>query len=105
MEAPPVTSDPDVYTLAQAADAVVLVAEVPGTRSDELAAAVHHLDRTGATVLGAVLLPPPQAPAAHGTPLSDAGANVRMQDRELPVRTASGDLPDAEETRTFLHGS
>ena len=63
VEAPPIGSGPDVFTLAQVADATVLVVEVPRTRSDDVAGATQQLDRMGAAVLGAVLLPSP-APAS-----------------------------------------
>jgi uncharacterized protein involved in exopolysaccharide biosynthesis/MinD-like ATPase involved in chromosome partitioning or flagellar assembly len=65
LEAPSVASGPDVYTLAHAADATVLVVEAPRVRSNEVAAAVQQLDRMGTAVLGAVLMPSP-APAAKG---------------------------------------
>lgn len=91
IEAPPVVSSADVYTLAHTADVVVLVAEAPHARSDELAEAVHHLERTGATVLGAVLLPSPTAPATRGgTSLPDSRSNVRLERAGVSRASADG---------------
>lgn len=63
LEGPPVHGGPDVYTLAQAADAAILATEVPKTRSDQVVDSVHNLDKVGVSVLGTVLLPSPQAAA------------------------------------------
>lgn len=57
VEAPSIMSGPDAYTLAQAADTAILVVEVPRTSSDQVLDAVQHLDRMGAAVLGAAVLP------------------------------------------------
>jgi capsular polysaccharide biosynthesis protein/MinD-like ATPase involved in chromosome partitioning or flagellar assembly len=57
VEAPSILSSPDTYTLAQAADTAVLVVEVPRTSSDQVLDSIHHLDRMGANVVGAVVLP------------------------------------------------
>jgi len=60
VEGPPVTSGPDAYTLAYVADTAILVAELPGTRSDQVLDSIEHLDRMGATVLGTALVASPQ---------------------------------------------
>jgi capsular polysaccharide biosynthesis protein len=60
VEGPPVTSGPDAYTLAYLADTVILVAELPGTRSDDVLDSIEHLEQIGATVLGTALLASPQ---------------------------------------------
>ena len=62
LEAPAAMSGPDVYTLAHVADAAVLVAEVPRTRTNHVRDSVQHLEKMGVPVLGAVLLPSPKAP-------------------------------------------
>jgi len=109
VEAPPVTSGSDVYTLAHAADAAVLVAEVPRTRSDQVLDAVQRLEKTGATVLGAVLLPSPKAPATRGIPLPGTGGNVRLEGRAVSPDTADAgavsDWSAAAEAPTSVHGS
>jgi uncharacterized protein involved in exopolysaccharide biosynthesis/Mrp family chromosome partitioning ATPase len=87
VEAPAVRSGPDVYTLAHAADAVLLVAEVPRTRSNQLLDAVRHLENTGAAVLGAVLLRPPKGPVSRALAGRDAG----LQGRQVPAVTSNGD--------------
>ena len=84
VEGPPVTSGPDVYTLSHAADAAIIVAELPGTRRDEVQRSVQHLDRTGTTVLGVALLPSPKARQEAGPALPAAGSNVP------PVQSAAG---------------
>jgi capsular polysaccharide biosynthesis protein/MinD-like ATPase involved in chromosome partitioning or flagellar assembly len=67
VEAPSVTSGPDAYTLAQAADAAILVVEVPRTRSDQVLASVEYLDRMGASVFGTALLRSPKAAVPRET--------------------------------------
>jgi Mrp family chromosome partitioning ATPase len=69
LEAPPARSGPDVYTLANVADAAVLVAEVPQTRTNHVRDSVRQLEKTDAPVLGAVLLPSPKAPPQRVTAL------------------------------------
>ncbi len=109
VEAPPVTSGSDVYTLAHAADAAVLVVEVPRTRSDQVLDAVQHLEKTGATVLGTVLLPSPKAPATRGIPQLGTGGNVRLEGRAVSPVTADGDAVSdwsaAAEAPTSVPGS
>lgn len=117
VESPPVASGPDVYTLAHIADAAVLVAEVPRTRSDQVLDSVEHLDKMGTTVLGAVLLPSPassgkRAPSAPAAPPAPAPAAVAPaarvwpgeQDADQPQAGVS-DWSAAEEASTSLHGS
>jgi capsular polysaccharide biosynthesis protein len=91
IEAPPVLSSADVYALANTADVAVLVAELPQARSDQLVEAVHHLERSGATVLGAVLLPSPKAAAGGGVPMPAAGSNVRLERSAVSRAAAHGD--------------
>ena len=67
VEAPSIMSGPDGYTLAHVADSAVLVVEVPRTSSDQVLDSIQHLDRMGATVLGAVILPSPKAPTLRDT--------------------------------------
>jgi capsular polysaccharide biosynthesis protein len=81
VEAAAVTSDPDVYTLAHACDAVVLVADVPRATADRVADAAQHLDRVGSAVLGVVLVPPLKAPKMAHAPLPVSEGNVRVQSR------------------------
>jgi capsular polysaccharide biosynthesis protein/Mrp family chromosome partitioning ATPase len=105
--APSVASDPDVYTLAQAADAVVLVAEAPQARSDQVGDVVQQLERTGATVLGAVLLPSPKVPTTFRPPQPPEGSNVRQPGRAVP--TVPDDdtlsLPAVAETPASVRGT
>jgi capsular polysaccharide biosynthesis protein len=96
VEAPSVTSGPDVYTLAHAADAAVLVAELPRTRRDQVLGSIQHLDRTGTTVLGVALLPSPKALGKRGsTPVAVAGSNGRPARRAPSPATASDSSPVA----------
>ena len=89
VESPPVASGPDAYTLAQAADATVLVAEVPATSTDQVLDTVQHLERTGATVLGAVLLRSPKAPARTFVPsVTEPARTTREPDTRPPVNTS-----------------
>ncbi len=87
VEAPPVTSGPDVYALAHAADAAVLVTEIRRTRTDQVLSSVQHLDRMGATVLGTVLLPSPKAPGKRATPAPApaVASNVRLARQQAPA--------------------
>jgi hypothetical protein len=81
VEAPSVISGPDVYTLAHAADATVLVVEARRTRTDDVTAAVQQLGRIGTAVLGTVLLPSPGL-AAKGEPVP-ALASTQAERRAL----------------------
>ena len=100
VEAPSVVSGPDVYTLAHAADATVLVIEAPRARSDDVTAAVQQLGRIGTAVLGTVLLPSP-GPAAKGDPVP-ALAGTQAERRALaqarhaaaPVAAIGGEASD-----------
>jgi uncharacterized protein involved in exopolysaccharide biosynthesis len=93
VEAPPMTSGPDVYTLAQVADTAVVAVEVPHTRSDQLRRGIQHLDRMRTAVLGAVLLPTPTPPSRGSGSLSADGSNVRPEQPRTSAITASGDAP------------
>ena len=77
VEAPPVTSGPDVYTLAHGADAAILVAEMPRMRRDQLLGRVQQLDRMGTAVLGVALLPSPEA-SGEPTPEPIPDDNVQL---------------------------
>jgi capsular polysaccharide biosynthesis protein/MinD-like ATPase involved in chromosome partitioning or flagellar assembly len=96
VEGPAVTSRPDVSTLAHLADAAVLVAEVPRTRSDQLLDGVEHLGKMGAPVLGVALLP---APRGSGPPLRMASrqaslaADAAPQERRAIPAVSRDDVP------------
>jgi capsular polysaccharide biosynthesis protein/Mrp family chromosome partitioning ATPase len=90
VEAAAVASGPDVYTLAHAAGAAILVAEVPATRRDQVLDAAESLEKMGVTVLGAVLLPPPKAPASWPAPAGRAWGEGR---EEVPALAADGTRP------------
>jgi uncharacterized protein involved in exopolysaccharide biosynthesis/Mrp family chromosome partitioning ATPase len=96
IEAAPVTSGPDVYTLALTADATILVAETPGTHSNQVLDSVEHLDRMGATVLGAVLLPSPRSPGPRAAPIVAAEGQIQLERRSAPALTAGDSVPQAE---------
>jgi hypothetical protein len=85
VEAPSVASGPDVYTLAHAADATLLVVEAPRARRDDVADAVEQLDRMGTSVHGAVLMPSP-APAGKGDRVPAPGTAVPQIGTEPPRR-------------------
>jgi capsular polysaccharide biosynthesis protein/MinD-like ATPase involved in chromosome partitioning or flagellar assembly len=90
VEAPSVTSGPDAYTLAQTADAAVLVVEVPRTRSDQVLESVEYLDRMGASVLGAAVLRSPKASVPRETAVPAETSYVP------PERQATYPVPDAD---------
>jgi len=60
LEGPAVGARPDISTLAHVADAAVLVAEIPRTRTDQLIDGARYLGQMGADVLGTALLPAPR---------------------------------------------
>jgi capsular polysaccharide biosynthesis protein/Mrp family chromosome partitioning ATPase len=93
IEAAPVTSGPDVYTLALTADATILVAETPGTHSDQVLDSVEHLDRMGATVLGAVLLPSPRSSGRRPAPIVAAEGQIQLERRPAAALTAGDTVP------------
>jgi capsular polysaccharide biosynthesis protein/MinD-like ATPase involved in chromosome partitioning or flagellar assembly len=62
LEAPPALSGPDAYTIANVADAAVLVIETPRTRTNHVRDSVRHLEKLAVPVVGAVLLPAPDPP-------------------------------------------
>jgi uncharacterized protein involved in exopolysaccharide biosynthesis len=68
LEGPAVGARPDISTLAHVADAAVLVAEIPRTRTDQLIDGARHLGQMGADVLGAALLPAPR-PSGPARPM------------------------------------
>jgi capsular polysaccharide biosynthesis protein/Mrp family chromosome partitioning ATPase len=100
VETAPVTSGPDVYTFAQAADATILVTEVPRTSSDQVLASVEHLDRIGVTVLGTVLLPSPRPSRLSGSAiLAAAETTVELERRAMAALTSSGtSAPEGDES-------
>jgi capsular polysaccharide biosynthesis protein len=89
IEAPPVASGPDVYTLAHVADAAVLVTEVRRVRTGQLRDRAQQLEKMGVPVLGTVLLPPPQAPSP------DAAA-VPALEHTAPLALGTGPGSPAE---------
>src|ERR1700722_4714402 len=95
VEAAPVTSGPDVYTLALTADATILVAETPGTHSKQVLDSVEHLDRMGATVLGAVLLPSPRSPGPRAAPIVAAEGQIQLERRTAAALTAGDSVPQS----------
>jgi Mrp family chromosome partitioning ATPase/capsular polysaccharide biosynthesis protein len=98
IEAAPVTSGPDVYTLALTADAAILVAETPGTHSDQVLDSVEHLDKMGTTVLGAVLLPSPRSPGRRSAPIVAAEGRPQLERRTAPALTAGDTDPKTPQT-------
>ena len=97
VEGPAVTSRPDINTLAHVADAVVLVAEVSRTRSDQLHDGVQHLGKMGAAVLGVALLPPPRGSGTSrqmaGYQASLEGCAAPRERREIPYASGDGARP------------
>jgi Mrp family chromosome partitioning ATPase len=98
IEAAPVTSGPDVYTWALTADAAILVAETPGTHSDQVLASVEHLDKMGTTVLGAVLLPSPRSPGRGSASIAATEGQTQLERRPAPALTAGDTGPQTPET-------
>jgi capsular polysaccharide biosynthesis protein/MinD-like ATPase involved in chromosome partitioning or flagellar assembly len=68
VEAPSITASVDAYTLAQEADAAILVVEVPQTTSDQVLASIEYLDRMGADLLGTAVLPALRAAPQQSAP-------------------------------------
>jgi len=93
IEAAPVTSGPDVYTLALTADAAILVAETPGTHSDQVLDSVEHLDKMGATVLGVVLLPSPRPTGPRPAPIVAAESKIQLERPSAAALTAGDTAP------------
>jgi capsular polysaccharide biosynthesis protein len=93
VEGPAVTSRPDISTLAHVADAAVLVAEVPRTRSDQLTDGVRHLGKMGTAVLGVALLPPPRnsGPARMGGAQAFEDIAAARERLAIPPGSANGD--------------
>jgi capsular polysaccharide biosynthesis protein/Mrp family chromosome partitioning ATPase len=96
IEAAPVTSGPDVYTLALAADAAILVAETPGTHSNQVLDSVEHLGKMGATVLGAVLLPTPRSTGQGPASIVAAKGRVQLGHRSATALTAGDTAPETD---------
>jgi len=105
IEAAPVTSDPDVYTLAVTADAAILVAETPRTNSDQVLDSVEHLDRMGTTVLGTVLLPSPRLTGPRPVPIFAAESTVEVKRGSAAALTARGTSPETNGTSPEANGT
>ena len=97
IEAPPVTSSPDAYTLAHVADTAVVVVEVPHARRDQLQSGIQSLDRMGAAVLGAVLLPSPKAPSRGSLPIPGEMSNDQLEHPRTAAVTVNGSAPADED--------
>jgi capsular polysaccharide biosynthesis protein len=95
VEAPPVPSGSDVYTLAQVADTTVLVVEMPRTRSDQVLDSVQHFEKMDAPVPGAVLLPSPKAVARGDGPSRVPAGNVRPERPEHVAAPVPHDVAPA----------
>jgi len=96
IEAAPVTSGPDVYTLAQTADAAIVVAEIPRTNSDQVLDSVEHLDKMGTTILGTVLLPSPRLTGPRPARIVAAEKTVQVERGSATALTAGGTGPEAD---------
>jgi capsular polysaccharide biosynthesis protein/Mrp family chromosome partitioning ATPase len=105
IEAAPVTSDPDVYTLALTADAAILVAEIPRSNSDQVLDSVEHLDKMGTTVLGTVLLPSPRLSGPGPAPIVAAESTVEVNRGSAAALTAGGTGPEANGTGPEANGT
>jgi Mrp family chromosome partitioning ATPase len=92
VETPAVASGPDAYTLAHAADATILVVETPKARTDQVLDSLQHLERTGATVLGTVLLRSPEPPVHRAVPLPTIAAGRQLA---LGPNLPAAEPPDA----------
>src|SRR5260370_25124083 len=95
LEAPPTGDGADAYALAPFVDAAIMAVEVPRSLRDEVRAGVRQLDRMGAAVLGAVLLPSlgraPRLPAGPPSPPEDRPASDLP-----PPELAAAELPAPE---------
>jgi capsular polysaccharide biosynthesis protein len=105
IEAAPVTSDPDVYTLAVTADAAILVAETPRTNSDQVLDSVEHLDKMGTTVLGTVLLPSPRLTGPRLAPIVGAESTVQVERGSAAALTAGDTGPETNGTSPETNGT
>lgn len=95
IEGPAISASSDISTLAHVADAAVLVAEIPRTRTDQLITGVQYLGKMGADVLGAVLVPARRrsGPARPGPALPDRRAGLGKS--IAPTEYAAISRPDA----------
>ncbi|MBG0827426.1 hypothetical protein HS041_06570 [Planomonospora sp. ID67723] len=64
VQAPPTTSGADAQALAQHADLVLMVVEVPRTRYTDIREGIRQLDQVGAEILGSVVIPSQVAESA-----------------------------------------
>jgi polysaccharide biosynthesis transport protein len=97
IESPAIVANVDAYTLAQAADATILVVEVPTATSDQVLTSIDHLDRMGANVLGAAVLPAfaSAVPRSVAVPADTAPADTAPADT-APADTAPADTAPAD---------
>ncbi len=102
LEAPPTGDGADAYALAPFVDAAIMAVEVPRSLRDEVRAGVRQLDRMGAAVLGAVLLPSlgraPRLPAGPPSPAEDRPASD-LPATELAAAELRAPEPRAPEPR------
>jgi uncharacterized protein involved in exopolysaccharide biosynthesis/Mrp family chromosome partitioning ATPase len=107
LEAPPAMSGPDAYTLANVADAAVLVVEVPRTRTNHVRDSVRHLEKLGVPVLGAVLLPAPGEPPQRifARPDLEHSAQLALKAASSPPAPAPEGEEPREEAVTKVIGS
>ncbi len=78
----------DTFSLAEFADAAVVVIEVSSTRQSEAADSIHRLDRMRTAVLGATVLPPIRGKAR--APARSAKAKAKPEPRLTQARPRPG---------------
>jgi Mrp family chromosome partitioning ATPase len=104
IEAPSPEWGADAQALAELADAALMVVEKPRARYDQVRDGVRRIDRMGAAVMGAVVLPsqderspvaPPPPPARPSAPTTLPGPGKYMALEEPPTVTdlMGGDEP------------
>jgi Mrp family chromosome partitioning ATPase len=101
VEAPSILASPDAYTFAQAADAAVLVVEVPSATDDQVLSSIQQLDQIGANVLGTAVVPAQKAsmPRYASDSITKAGTaeSNRVGQWSRRKQTAGLGRPAAEE--------
>ena len=95
LEGPAIGARPDISTLAHVAHAAVLVAEIPRTRTDQLTDGARHLEKMGADVLGAVLVPALRRPGLAGPPPVMADRRAALDESAVPPEYAAIGPPGA----------
>ena len=101
-EAPPTADGADAYALAQLVDAAIMAVEVPRSLREEVLAGVRRLDRMGAAVLGAVLLPSlgkAAAPPAVPEPRAAQPQATESQAEQPRAAESWGAQPQAAEAQ------